>query len=163
MEIAKIVSSFIPKTSSGHDCISNKLLKNILTGITKPLTILINRSLNEGVFPSSLQLAKVIPLYKNKEKDDLNNYRPISLLSSISKVFEKVIHKRLYNFLEHNEMLNPLQFGFRSKHSTIHAITKLTSDVLLGFENKQSTLAVNCDLSKAFYTLDHNIILHKLY
>ena len=162
IEIQNIIKSFLPKTSSGCDGISNKILKNIIPGISYPLTMLINKSLHEGVFPSLLKQAKVVPLFKDKEKDKPNNYRPISLLSSVSKVFEKVIYKRLYTFLEKNETLNPCQFGFRTKHSTIDAVTNLTKDILHGFEKKESTLAVFCDLSKAFDTLDHEILLYKL-
>ena len=161
-EIANIIQSFISKTSSGFDNISNKLLKNILPGVITPLTILINQSIKEGIFPNLLKQAKVIPLYKNKDKDNPNNYRPISLLSSVSKVFEKVIHKRIYKFLEQTKIFNPLQFGFRSNHSTIDAVTKLINDIYLGFVNKEYTLAVFCDLSKAFDTLDHNVLLYKL-
>jgi retron-type reverse transcriptase len=104
-----------------------------------------------------------VPLHKNKERDQVTNYRPISLLPSISKVYEKIIHKRIVGFMENQNILNPRQFGFRKQHSTSNAITVLTKDVLLGFERREYTLAVCCDLSKAFDTLNHDLLLNKLY
>ena len=161
-EIINIINGLLQKTSWGHDKISKNIFKNILPGVVKPLVLLINRSLQERVFPKLLKQAKVMPIHKNKEKDKLNNYRPISLLPSISKVFEKIIYKRLYTFLEINNILNPCQFGFRPKHSTIDAVSTLTKDILQGFKRKKNTLAVFCDLAKAFDTLDHKILLYKL-
>jgi len=162
-EVCEIIHKMKPTSSKGYDEISSTILKNIMISIAIPLSILINRSLNEGQFPDLLKIAKVVPLYKGKCKQDVSNYRPISILSCISKVFEKIIHKRLYKYLELNSILDPFQFGFKPKNSTIHAITKLTQDILTAFENKDITLAVFCDLSKAFDTLDHSILLSKLY
>ena len=138
------------------------MLKNINESVNFPLSILINRTLNEGQYPDQLKMAKVVPLHKGSNKDLITNYRPISILSSILKVYEKIIFKRLYSYLSSNSILDPLQFGFKPKHSTINAITKLTQDILMGFEDKKVSLAVYCDLSKAFDTIDHSILLLKL-
>lgn len=163
MEVMNVVAKFKTKNSSGYDNISAKVLKDIVGAIAKPITTLINRSLVEGTFPKALKHAKIIPVYKSKEKDLLTNYRPISLISNISKIFEKIIYKRIYSFLVMNKLLNPLQFGFKPKHSTIDALSTFTKDILTALEQKEHTLAIYCDLSKAFDTLDHNILLSKLY
>lgn len=162
VEITDIVSKLKSKNSFGHDNLSTNILKKIINGILHPLTILINRSLSEGIFPEYLKLAKVIPVYKKGEHDKLDNYRPISLLTSVSKVLERVIFIRLFKFLESNHLFDPSQFGFRPKHSTIDAITVLVNDILDSFDKKHFTMAAFCDLSKAFDTIQHDILLYKL-
>ena len=102
------------------------LLKILSSHITKPLCTIINDSFSSGVFPNSLKLAKVIPLHKKGATDVPSNYRPISLLSIFSKVIEKLMHKRLFEFLEYCNILHPLQFGFCEKHSTLHALIRMT-------------------------------------
>ena len=103
------------KVSYGHDRISNSMLKNLCTSISYPLQVIFNQSIDQGLFPSKMKLAEVIPLYKGKEHDKVINYRPISLLITISKLLEKIIYKRLYLFLEKNKLLFERQYGFRSK------------------------------------------------
>ena len=93
-EVEQIISKLKSKNSSGFDEVSNRILKGITKGISTPLSILINKSLMEGVFPTDMKKADTIPLYKSKEKCDKNNYRPISLLLTMSKVLGKVVYKR---------------------------------------------------------------------
>lgn len=162
-EIEKIVNKFKNKTSYGIDEISNKLLKFIIRDISKPLEIIFNKSILEGKIPKEMKIAIVTPIYKAKRKTDPCNYRPVSLLTTFSKILEKIIYKRLYYFLEINDILYNSQYGFKRNLSTCDAITELIGSVLKNLDNKKFSLVVYLDLSKAFDTVDHNILLEKLY
>ena len=162
VEVCNIITSMKAKNSSGHDFISSKFIKSIQNSICKPLSIIFNKSFETGTIPKHMKIAKVIPIYKCKEKNEMGNYRPISLLPSISKIIEKLVHKRLYSFCENNDILNDNQYGFRPKHSTIDAVSKFTADIVSSLEKNMTTYAVFLDLSKAFDTIDHDILLHKL-
>ena len=116
-------------------------------------------SLEQGIFPERMKDAEVIPLYKAKEKDLCKNYRPISLLLTISKILEKIMYKRMYNFLDINRQLYNSQYGFRSKHSCENAISELVGHIIKGHERKEHTAAIFLDLSKAFDMLDHQLLL----
>ncbi len=137
-----------PKTSCGID---KKLYKKIK--LKDPLIRLINISLETGHVPTILKIAKVIPIHKNKSPEFYTNYRPISLLPSFSKIIEKIIHKRLYSFMNLQNLFYDGQYGFRPKYSTVHAITQLTASILESFDNKKYTTGVFLDLSKAFDTI----------
>ena len=103
-DIIAIITQMEGKCSSGIDELSNKLLKSITYEISKPLAIIINQSLETGIFPEMLKIAKIKPLYKKGDSSCFNNYRPISLLSTISKVFERVIHTQLFNYFDVNDL-----------------------------------------------------------
>ena len=158
----KVINSLRTKTSSGHDGISVKLLKFLSPGLAGPLTIIINQSLITGIFPDKLKIAKVVPLHKKDDKMKLDNYRPISLLSSISKVFEKVVFNQLTEYFKLNNLLFEGQYGFRDKHSTELATVELMDRVITALEEKRLPISIFMDLSKAFDTLDHKILLSKL-
>ena len=162
VEIDRIISNLKSKNSSGYDSISNTLLKNLKQSLVLPLTIIFNKSLQEGVFPSAMKLSDVTPLYKTKERYLTNNYRPISLLLTISKILEKIVYVRTYGFLESTGQIYNSQYGFRPKHSCTNAISELTSEIVKGWEHKKNTVASFLDLSKAFDTLNHRVLLNKL-
>ena len=161
-EILKIIKSLKNKKSYGIDGISNVLLKSISNEIIKPLTLIINQSLETGIFPNAFKTSKVIPIYKKGDKANLNNYRPISMLPTISKIFERVIHMQLYAYFCENNLLCEQQYGFRSKHSTELAAIKLVDYLLKQMDANQIPGAIYLDLSKAFDTLNFDILLSKL-
>ena len=162
VEVSKLIDDIPKKYSSGHDNISNMLLKRLKESLTLPLCIIINSSISEGVFPDNMKLADVSPLHKTKEKYIVTNYRPISLLVTVSKILEKVIYSRVYNFLVETNQLYQSQYGFRTGHSCQNAISELVGTILKNQEENKLTLGVFIDLSKAFDTLSHEILLQKL-
>ena len=164
-EVLSIINKLKNKTSSGKDGISNKLLKSIKSEISEAIAIIINQSILTGIFPDQLKLAKVKPLYKKGDKRCLNNYRPISLLPTLSKIFERVMYKQLYQYFNENKLLCEQQYGFRSQHSTELAAVKLVDYIIKEMDcNKKvkTPVALFLDLSKAFDTLTFDILLAKL-
>ena len=161
-DVMKVVKSLKSKNSSGFDGLSTNLLKILIPAISKPLTLIINQSLATGIFPDKLKTAKVVPLFKKDDPLKMDNYRPVSLLTSLSKIFEKIAHNQISNYLKENKLFYKSQYGFRDEHSTELASLELIDRVMTAFESKQTPLAIYMDLSKAFDTLDHTILLHKL-
>ena len=162
-DIEKIIRNLKPKSSAGYDNISTKLLKEIENVISRPLSIIINQSLCTGIFPDKLKIAKVIPLYKKDDVRSFGNYRPISLLSSISKIFERVAFNQLYDYLTSNGLLYESQYGFRKLHSTELAALEFTDRISQEMDAKKIPFSIFLDLSKAFDTLDHKVLLTKLH
>ena len=161
-DVDKAIKSLKPKTSYGHDHISTKSLKSLAPILLGSLTLIVNQSLITGIFPKKLKVAKVMPLHKKGDLFLMDNYRPVSLLTALSKVFEKVAHIQLYDYFKVNKLFYTNQYGFRDDHSTELATLELIDRVNEDLDNKKYPIAIYMDLSKAFDTLDHNIMLFKL-
>lgn len=161
-EVRDIIDSLKNNDSRDIYGLNVPLIKTIKNFMIIPLTKLINECLKTGIFPDALKVACVIPVFKKGSKDDLSNYRPISLLPIISKIFEKAIKKQIVEYLENHNLFNKYQYGFREKLSTTDAIVKFTEHTLECFEKGRYSAALFCDLSKAFDCVSHAIMLKKL-
>lgn len=148
--------------SFGSDNISLRFIKDSLFVIAFYLTCIINTSITTGFFPTLWKYAIVTPLYKNGDRNDASNYRPISLLPIFSKILEKIVSTQLIEFLESNKLFSNNQHGFRPKLSTETALTVITNKIYNNIDNKQISLLTLCDLSKAFDSISHTTLLRKL-
>lgn len=153
------------KTSYAEDCdgLSMNNVKPILCYLIWPLTMLFNCMLRCSTFPDRLKIAKVTPIHKAQSKSLVSNYRPISILPVFSKIFEKVLHTKISNFMNKNKLLNEQQYGFRKNHSTELALTDILDDITNAFENRQIAIGIFLDLTKAFDLISHSILLDKMY
>ena len=161
-EIIDIIKKLKPKTSCGCDEINSKLIKNSSLVIAQPLSHVINLSLSHGIVPNQMKIAKVLPIFKGKENNIFKNYRPISLLPSFSKILEKVVYKRLYSYFQHHELFYKAQYGFRKNFSTELALLDFKNKIIQQIHKKKQNLGIFLDLSKAFDTLQHDILLNKI-
>ena len=161
-EILAIVKSFSSSKATGPCSIQSSFLHSASSFFIPVLTKLINKSLCEGIFPDLLKSAKVCPIFKKGNFDECGNYRPISLLSNIGKILEKVMYSRVSNFLENQKILFEKQFGFRKSHSTNHALIDIVEQIKKNMENNLYTCGVFVDLEKAFDTVNHEILIKKL-
>ena len=161
-EISKIITNLQNK-SPGWDGITTKILKETHIYICQPLSYIVNLSFRQGVFPKELKLAKVIPIYKGKNCELMSNYRPISVLSAFSKIFERLYHCRLYSFICKHNILYKYQFGFRKGYGTNLSLITLVDKIVNALENGKYMLGIFLDFSKAFDTINHAILLRKMY
>ena len=137
-------------------------MKQTILNIAIPLSDIINCSMNTGVFPDALKIAKVVPIFKGGEKDSIGNYRPISILPSFSKVFEKVIFNRLSEYVFSKKILNTCQYGFRKNHSTYMSVLDMYEKISSAIDNNEYAVGIFIDLAKAFDTIDHSILISKM-
>ena len=161
-EVYKELMKLKAKKSCGDDKIQPKIVKENAMEFSPLFTHIINLSFESGTVPSKLKLAKVIPIFKKNAREDPGNYRPISLLSSINKIMEKIMHKQLSKFLKRYQILYDYQFGFREGHSTTLALIEIVDNILYGMDHGKHVAGIYMDLSKAFDTVDHEILFQKL-
>ena len=150
-------------SSTGPCSIPTKKLKLISLEISEPLSWITNLCFETGVHPEKLKFAKKIPVFKKGSKLLTSNYRPISLLSNINKIFEKLIFSNVHKFLETKKSIYDLQYGFRPKRSTTHALINITERIREAIDGKKVACGIFVDLQKAFDTVNHNILLSKLH
>ena len=161
-EVKDYIGSLSNRKASGPNSIPVSILKMFKDQLCVPLSYIINLSFSTGKFPNILKYSEIIPVHKQGEKCHIENYRPISLLSNISKIIEKIIRNRLYTFLENCNCLYNLQFGFRNGHSTNHAFIQMMKTVQHHVDKDEFSCGVFIDLKKAFDTVSHTILLKKL-
>jgi hypothetical protein len=160
-EVKNIIMA-LKNTSPGWDGVNAFIVKESSEIILQVLVHIINLSLVQGVFPLELKIAKIIPLYKGNSKMQLTNYRPVSVLPVLSKVFERIMYKRLLSFINKHNLLYQYQFGFRAGHSTNMALICMIDKVLTAINNGEYVIGLFLDFSKAFDTVNHTILLQKL-
>ncbi|CAH2087332.1 unnamed protein product [Euphydryas editha] len=161
-EVSKIIDNLDNNSSSGIDQINNKTLKCIKDLILVELVACINKCLDEGSFPDSLKIAKVSPIYKSGLKTDPSNYRPISVLPVLSKIFEKILYTRIYQHLNDINFLFKKQYGFRPKSNTLAATIDLVTNIKNAIDKKQVAVGIFIDIKKAFDAVSHPLLLKKL-
>ncbi len=161
-EVLAVIKKMKRKVSEGYDEIPASLIIDGAEELAVPLSYLINQCLAHSVFPTAEKCAKVTPLHKSDEKMVMDNYRPISVLPILSKVFERMVHNQLYTYLEENNLLSDCQFGFRRKSSTEHAVPYFSDFIKTIMDKGKLTGAVFVDLRKAFDTKAHATLISKL-
>jgi hypothetical protein len=161
-EVLAMLTQLNSSKSCGPNSIPSNLLKTHALHFVEPIKFVINKSLIEGSFPNILKIAEVCPIYKKGAKSKCENYRPISLLSNLSKLFERAMHTRIYEFLEKSDALYNLQFGFRKNFSTNHALLSIVEEIRKNLDSKTFSCGVFVDLEKAFDTVNHAILIKKL-
>ncbi|PJE77717.1 hypothetical protein CI610_03355 [invertebrate metagenome] len=161
-EVCDILKILKLGKASGHDTISHHMLKFTANSICKPLSILFNMSFNQKSFPEIWKKGVVLPLFKKGDRHLVSNYRPITLLSCIGKVFERVVFKHIYNYFHENSLFYEKQSGFMSCHSTVHQLIEIYHNICCSLEEKKHACLIFCDISKAFDRVWHKGLLIKL-
>lgn len=161
-EVNRLIMELKNECSAGWDKIPNRILKEHRYTLVPPLTYIFNKCLDVGIFPTALKKSVVLPIHKGGDRDRVNNYRPISILPSLSKILERIINNRLTKYLEHKNILSPNQYGFRAAMSTSDAVHELTNFVAEKLDKGSKCLSIFLDLAKAFDTVSVPILINKL-
>ena len=162
-EVRKLLLNLRNDCSTGHDAIPVRYIKPVADILVSPLTYVINNCIDKGIFPNEWKVARVCPIPKVKNPTELNEYRPISVLPILSKIFEKVILNQLLSFIETHNVYKTTQSGYRKGHSSISLLMKLKDDIQRAMNNNEVMLSVFADYSKAFDTVNYKILLRKLH
>ena len=162
-EVSSVIDSLNNKKAVRVHDVKTKFVKFAKTIISPRISNLFNACITEGIYPMSLKVAEIKPIYKRGDPNKATNYRPISLLSNFDKIFEKLLYNRLISYIEKFELLNERQFGFRKNYSTTMAISNIHDKLVKSIDQNLYSCCVFVDLSKAFDTVDHEILLKKMY
>lgn len=161
-EIEDIIHKLKPKYSTDMNGLNTKVIKSTGQYISNPLQDIINTSFQQGLVPRLMKMARVIPVFKKGDSDNVENYRPIAILPVFSKIFESALTTRLARYLDKNNILSQHQFGFREGRNTVDAVLSVLDSVWEAMERGEECVAVLCDLSRAFDCMQHRILLQKL-
>ena len=161
-QIENVIKRLINNKATGMNGIPNKILKDNSTYLSPFFEELFNLSIETNTFPDDIKVVKVAPVFKSGDKEDLNNYRPISVLPTIARISERLLYNQLCDYFTANKLSGDEQYGFRSLHSTAMALGKMSNQWLMNMDNGNLRAVVFLDIRKAFDTVDHTILLQKL-
>ena len=162
-EVCSILKTLLIGNACGPDLINNRILKETAESISEPLANLFNRSLETSLVPDIWKRVNVSPIHEKDDKSSVENYRPISLISSAGKAFEKVIFKHFHNYLLNNEIITPFQSGFTRGNSTVNQLVDIYNTFCQAMDDGKKVRAVFCDISKAFDRVWHRGLIAKLH
>ena len=162
-EVVRLIENLSDGKAINENDIPTKIIKLAKFILAPILTRIFNKCINEGFYPDCLKVAEVIPIFKSREQKICSNYRPISISLQLNKIFERILYDRVYFYLQEYKLLSKYQFGFRPRSSTSYAVESIYSNLLSNADNGLYSCSIFLDLSKAFVTVNHDILFHKFY
>lgn len=162
-EVLKIISGLNRKKAGGVDGIKTSVIQTIKEDIAAPLVHIFNLAIENGICPAHFKKAEIVPIHKAGDKHEATNYRPISLIPNLAKIFEKILKTRISSFLDKFEILSDKQFGFRTKRSASDALAYVTKHIYEKLDASQPIVAIFLDLAKAFDAVNHHLLVQKLH